>query len=260
MTDNLNQQPSSTTMKLKYLITIALVLIITGLKAQNIVGEVEYRYKIFYDKIYSSLPHLTQQERDRILLTWGNPDGYSTRMKLQFWPEKSLYTFGEPYEVRSYSWQVEDYFIENNLKDQTSLKYMDQMGKTYIVRDSLNAPKWRVMNEIRDILGHMCMKAVTEDPIKGQKITAWFASDIPVPIGPEELFGLPGLILAYDINDGMLIVEAEKIAFGEPKEPITLPKKMKGREVTGSEYQDLVKKFIQTSIESKQAWMWEIRY
>ncbi|WP_111671689.1 GLPGLI family protein [Algoriphagus litoralis] len=247
-------------MKSKILITIVLILLSTGLRAQNIVGEVEYRYKIFYDKIYSSLPYLTEQERDRILLSWGSPDGYSTRMKLQFWPDKSLYTYGEPYEVRSYSWQVEDYFIANNLEDQTYLKYMDQMGKTYIVRGSLNAPKWRVMNEIRDILGHMCMKAVSEDPIKGQKITAWFASDIPVPIGPEEQFGLPGLILAYDINDGMLIVEAEKITFGEPAEIITLPKKMKGREVTGSEYLDLVSEFIKTSTERKQAWMWEIRY
>lgn len=240
--------------------TIALILITTGLKAQNIMGEVEYRYKIFYDKIYSSLPHLTEQERDRILLTWGNPEGYSTRMKLQFWPEKSLYTFGAPYEVRSYSWQVEDYFIENNLEEQTYLKYMDQMGKTYLVRDRLNAPKWRVMNEIRDILGHMCMKAVAEDSIKGQKITAWFASDIPVPVGPEEQFGLPGLILAYDINDGMLIVEAEKITFGEPGEIITLPKKLKGREVSGTEYQVLVQDFIQTSVESKRAWMWGLRY
>ncbi len=240
--------------------TIALILITTGLRAQNIVGEVEYRYRIFYDKIYSSLPHLTQQERDRILLTWGNPEGYSTRMKLQFWPEKSLYTFGAPYEVRSYSWQVEDYFIENNLEEQTYLKYMDQMGKTYLVRDRLNAPKWRVMNEIRDILGHMCMKAVAEDSIKGQKITAWFASDIPVPVGPEEQFGLPGLILAYDINDGMLIVEAEKITFGEPGEIITLPKKLKGREVSGTEYQVLVQYFIQTSVESKRAWMWGLRY
>lgn len=247
-------------MKSKFLKTIVLILISTGLRAQNIVGEVEYRYKIFYDKIYSSLPHLTQQERDRILLSWGNPEGYSTRMKLQFWPEKSLYTFGAPYEVRSYSWQVEDYIIENNLEEQTYLKYMDQMGKTYIVRDSLNAPKWRVMNEIRDILGHMCMKAVAEDSIKGQKITAWFASDIPVPVGPEEQFGLPGLILAYDINDGMLIVEAEKITFGEPGEIITLPKKLKGREVSGTEYQNLVQDFIQTSIESKRAWMWGLRY
>ena len=247
-------------MKLKFLKTILLLLIATGLRAQNIVGEVEYRYKIFYDKIYSSLPHLTQQERDRIQLTWNNPEGYSTRMKLQFWPEKSIYTYGEPYEVRSYSWQVEDYFIENNLQDQTFLKYMDQMGKTYVVRGNLNPPKWRVMNEIRDILGHMCMKAVSEDPVKGQKITAWFASDIPVPIGPEEQFGLPGLILAYDINDGMLIVEAEKITFGEPTEIIALPKKMKGREVSGSEYLDLVSEFIKTSTERKQAWMWEIRY
>ena len=221
-------------MKLKCLKILILLLISTGLKAQNIVGEVEYRYRIFYDKIYSNLPHITEQEKDRILLTWSNPEGYSTRMKLQFWPEKSLYTFGEPYQV--------------------------QMGKTYIVRDSLNTPKWRVMNEIRDILGHMCMKAVSEDSIKGQKITAWFASDIPVPTGPEEQFGLPGLILAYDINDGMLIVEAEKITFGEPEEIISLPKRMRGREVSGTEYLDIAREFIQTSIESRRAWMWEIRY
>ena len=247
-------------MKLKYLKILFLLLVSTGLKAQNIVGEVEYRYRIFYDKIYSSLPHITQQEKDRIQLTWSNPEGYSTRMKLQFWPEKSRYTFGEPYEVRSYSWQVNDYIIENNLEDQTYLKYMDQMGKTYIVRDSLKTPKWRVMNEIRDVLGHMCMKAVAEDSLKGQKITAWFASDIPVPTGPEEQFGLPGLILAYDINDGMLIVEAEKITFGEPEEIIALPKRMRGREVSGAEYQEVVKDFIQTSTESRRAWMWEIRY
>jgi len=247
-------------MKLKYLQILILLLISTGLKAQNMVGEVEYRYRIFYDKIYSNLPHITEQEKDRILLTWSNPDGYSTRMKLQFWPEKSLYTFGEPYQVQSYSWQVKDYFIENNLEDQTYLKYMDQMGKTYIVRDSLNTPKWRVMNEIRDILGHMCMKAVSVDSIKGQIITAWFASDIPVSTGPEEQFGLPGLILAYDINDGMLIVEAEKITFGDPEEIISLPRKMKGREVSGNKYQDIAREFIQSSIESRRAWMWEIRY
>ena len=98
-------------MKLKCLKILILLLISTGLKAQNIVGEVEYRYRIFYDKIYSNLPHITEQEKDRILLTWSNPEGYSTRMKLQFWPEKSLYTFGEPYQVQSYSWQVKDDFI-----------------------------------------------------------------------------------------------------------------------------------------------------
>lgn len=247
-------------MNIKYLKTLLLVLIVTGLKAQNLVGEVEYRYRIFYGKIYASQPYISQQEKDRIMLSWNDPDGYSTRMKLQFWPDKSRYTYGNPYETHSYSWRVDDYFIENNLKDQTYLKYMDQMGKTYLVRDSLEAPKWRIMNEIRDILGHMCMKAVTEDSLRNQKITAWFASDIPVSTGPEEQFGLPGLVLAYEVNDGMLVVEAEKITFGEPQESITLPKKLKGREVSGTKYQDLVREFIETSIESERAWIWDIRY
>jgi hypothetical protein len=86
-------------MKSKFLTTVLLILFSSVLRAQNIKGEVEYRYRIFYDKIYASLPYLNQQEKDRILLSWNNPEGYSTRMKLQFWPEKSLYTFGDPYEI-----------------------------------------------------------------------------------------------------------------------------------------------------------------
>ncbi|UBM60545.1 GLPGLI family protein [Marinilongibacter aquaticus] len=248
-------------MKFKYwAICLCFMALSSGLKAQNTVGEVEYRYRIFYDKIYASMPFISQHERDRIALSWNNPEGYSQRMRLQFWPDKTMYTFGEPYEVRSYSWRVEDYFVENNLKDKTSLKYMDQLAKTYVVRDSLKTPKWRVMNEIREVLGHMCMKAVTEDTLKSQKITAWFAADIPVPAGPENLFGLPGLILAYDVNDGMLVVEAEKIEFGEPKDLIKLPKKLKGKEVSGEEYLSLKKDYIETSIEAERPWVWELRY
>ncbi len=245
--------------KVSLVILVSIFSLFRGF-TQNLVGEVEYRYKIFYDKIYASQSFISEQEKDRIMLSWNNKDGYSTRMKLQFWPEKSLYTYGEDYEVRSYSWRKDDMIISNNLKEKSLLKLVESMGKTYVIQDVLTPPKWKVMNELREIQGHMCMKALTEDTLKDQKIVAWFAADIPVPTGPEELHGLPGLILGYDVNDGMLIVEAEKITFGEPAEEIKFPKKLKGKEVNQAEYDALVAEFKKIAVKAERSWVWEIRY
>lgn len=229
-------------------------------KAQDLTGEIEYRYKIFYDRIYASQSFISSQEKDRILLSWNNTEGYSTRMILQFSPQKSTYTYGEDYELRQYSWRKEDFIVQNNFAERSIEHIIESMGKTYILRDTLVAPKWRVMNELREILGHMCMKAVTEDTLKNQQIVAWFAADIPVPSGPELLNGLPGLILAAEINDGHVYIEAEKINLGEPEEPIKLPRKLKGREVNMAEYDNLLYDFIQTAIKAERSWVWDIRY
>jgi GLPGLI family protein len=228
--------------------------------AQHVIGEVEYRYRLYYNNIYMSLSFLSQHEKDRIMLGWNNPEGYSTRMKLQFSPEKSTYTFGEPYENTRYSYQRDEYIIENNLQDNTFLKVIDAMGKSYIIRDEAKPLKWRVMNEIREVAGYMCMKAVTTDPIKNQEIVAWFAANIPVSAGPEELYGLPGLILRYEVNDNHLIVEAEKVTLGTPKEPIALPAKLKGKEVTQQQFDDLRKKYIADTEKRKNTWVGYIRY
>lgn len=236
------------------------LLLVSAARAQQVVGEVEYRYKIFYDKIYTSQSFISPQERDRTLLSWNNTEGYSTRMILQFSPQKSIYSYGEDYEVRTYSWRKEDYFIVNNFEDQSTLRIIESMGKTHIIKDNLTPPKWKILNELREIQGHMCMKAMTEDTLKNQKIVAWFAADIPVPAGPELLEGLPGLILGVEVNDDQLIIEAEKITFGEPAEPIKLPKKLKGKEMTQAEYDAEVYDFIQTAIKGEKSWVWEIRY
>ncbi len=243
-----------------YLILTALLSFTFKGYSQLLAGEVEYRYKIFYDKIYTSQSFISPQERDRTLLTWNNQEGYSTRMKLQFSPEKSIYTYGEPYDIGNYSWRNEEFMIENDLQNKAFLKLTEAMGKTFIIRDEMQPVKWRVMNELREILGHMCMKAVTTDTLKKQEIVAWFAADIPVSTGPEELYGLPGLILRYEVNGDQLIVEAEKITPGVPADPVKLPKKLKGKEVNQAQFDDEVAKFIQSAEKSQRSWVWELRF
>ncbi|WP_082391322.1 GLPGLI family protein [Jiulongibacter sediminis] len=229
-------------------------------KGQNLTGEIEFRYRINYAEIYASAEYITEQERDRIMLSWGNEEGYSTRMKLQFSPEKTVYTYGEPYELNAWSSFKDNYFIIKNFAESTSMLYLESLGKTYLIEDELKVPKWRIMNELREIVGHMCMKAVTQDTLKGQEIVAWFAADIPVPGGPENLNGLPGMILGYEVNGTQLLVEAERIVLGEPEDPIKLPKKMKGKKVNWQEYNESVAEFIDLSVKAKRPWYWSLRF
>jgi GLPGLI family protein len=68
-------------------------------------------------------------------------------------------------------------------------------------------------------------------------ITAWYTMDIPVPQGPENYWGLPGLIL--EVSDGKTIILCSKIVINpKDKKEIKAPKK--GKVVTQKEYDKIV--------------------
>lgn len=71
------------------------------------------------------------------------------------------------------------------------------------------------------------------------EVTAWYTPQIPVNQGPDEYWGLPGLIL--EVNAGRTTILCSKIVINpqnkEDIEPLT-----KGKEVTKEEYSDIVKK------------------
>ncbi|MEO6404710.1 MAG: GLPGLI family protein [Ferruginibacter sp.] len=99
--------------------------------------------------------------------------------------------------------------------------------KKFIVDDSIRTLKWKMGEETKNILNHVCHKATAtsiyprmsmsiENGMMLRKeiqdtvnITAWFTNDIPVSAGPAEYQGqLPGLILALDINNGRQVYKA----------------------------------------------------
>jgi GLPGLI family protein len=127
------------------------------------------------------------------------------------------------------------------------------------VDDSLHTPKWKVMNQIKDVAGYICMKAVTEDTVKKQKITAWFAGDIPISAGPERYFGLPGVILELDINEGDVVITATKIEFKKLDKELIIPK-TKGKKIKDADYDALLRKHLKDSIKSQRNPYWAIRY
>ena len=68
-------------------------------------------------------------------------------------------------------------------------------------------------------------------------VTAWYTPDIPVNQGPENYWGLPGLIL--EVNDGKTIILCSKIVMNtKEKKEIKAPSK--GKVVTQAEYDKIV--------------------
>lgn len=242
------------------LIALFIALPLVGF-AQAQEGKITYKYTIFWNKIYSKLEFLSQAERDRAVLTWGNEDGYTTKMKLLFNPTESIYTYSEETsEEETYSWRKDDYLIYRNYEEKKIKELQEMLGKTYLIEDELNPYKWRVMNELKEIQGHLCMKAITEDTVKKQTISAWFAADIPVPVGPERLYGLPGVILGVEINDGDVIIEASDIQFKSVAEELKLPRKLKGKEIDLIKYQELIAEHIKNSVATQNNPFWSMRF
>ena len=117
-------------------------------------------------------------------------------------------------------------------------------GKSYIIEDSLKAPRWLIKNEMKEIAGHVCMNAFYNDTLRKQRIIAWYALDIPIQGGPGRFYGAPGLILEVNINDGALVITADKIELKKLTTELDFPKRAKGKKINEKEYIELLKKDI----------------
>ena len=68
-------------------------------------------------------------------------------------------------------------------------------------------------------------------------VTAWYTMDVPVPQGPENYWGLPGLIL--EVSDGKTTILCSKIVIN-PKEKKEIKAPKNGKVVTQKEYDKIV--------------------
>ena len=227
-------------------------------QAQSHEGVVTYERVQYYTKIIARLDFLSQEEKDRAKLTWGNDDEWKEKTVLYFNDKESKY---ENLNEEGGWGRPEDFVIYRNYEKEKKTDFESVSGKTYLVEDSLSTPQWKVMNKIKEIKGYLCMMAVSKDTIKNQTITAWFANDIAVQSGPEKFFGLPGLILELDINDGDVIITADKVEL-KPVTPeqLALPKKLKGKKLNQQQYNLLLADLIRTSIKGRRNPYWSIRY
>ncbi len=106
--------------------------------------------------------------------------------------------------------------------------------KKYIIDDTLRPLKWKLEEDTMTILGYVCHKATTTQAMRmgggrrfiqnadtsatktpalpqQQPVVAWYTDAIESQAGPENFYGLPGLILKTDLNNGTLVFTATSI-------------------------------------------------
>ena len=109
-------------------------------------------------------------------------------------------------------------FSDFNKEESCALR--EFMTRDFRVRDSLQRPAWKLQPERRKIGDYVCMKATAE--LEGDMVTAWFTPEIPVPAGPAEYYGLPGLVLAVERLDETIFL-ATKVELGPPDPGLLVP-------------------------------------
>lgn len=166
-----------------------------------------------------------------------------------------------------------------NVKTEKVIIDKEFFGKEFLINDSLPKLAWKLEGESKKIGQYNCFKATAVRPasesdfrnfrFRGKDdekkegetkkdssnsktnlmdqwekpeeiiITAWYSPEIPVNQGPENYWGLPGLIL--EVNDGKTSILCSKIVMNT-KDKVEIKPATKGKQVTQAEYDEIVKK------------------
>lgn len=232
--------------------------------SQPMEGRIRYLVTRHWTKMMSHLDYMSKQSRERASYMWGNRSEWKTYSNLFFNETQTKYESSEekaePEEEGGYAWRKEMFFLKRDFEKNTQFDGRTIMSKGYLIEDTLLTPKWRILNDLKEVAGHVCMKATLTDTMRKQTIVAWFAQDMPHKGGPESFFGLPGMILEIDVNDGAMVLTADLIEMKKLSNELDPPAKLKGKKIKQADYEKLVKEQMKMRIAEEQPWYWNLPY
>ena len=98
----------------------------------------------------------------------------------------------------SVTFGVPDEKVYSNYNTGVTFKSFTANGKFTLIKSELPTYEWELTRETKEILGIKVRKAVIKSEDKEE--TAWYAPQITYKAGPEDIWGLPGLILEYQVD------------------------------------------------------------
>jgi hypothetical protein len=111
------------------------------------------------------------------------------------------------------------------------------MGRVFLISGERPQPQWRITGEQSEFAGFVVMKATANDGER--QIEAWFTPQIPVPGGPGEYGGLPGMILSLSIDEGRVVYSATGVSL-TPVDPGAIRAPTEGEEISRDDYEVIV--------------------
>jgi len=156
---------------------------------------------------------------------------------------------GMPHEINDNSFQKiiksekkRSYYknlAANRIVQETTLG-----GEKLLIINKFHQIEWKLTKEKKDIGKYQCYKAIL---IKGKEllgydenmtIETWYSPELPVPFGPLNFDGLPGLIL--ELKLGRNIYYSTSIKFNTQKKIVPLTD---GKEISQQEYSMFLQQF-----------------
>jgi len=151
--------------------------------------------------------------------------------------------------------------LYKNSQTKKYLKAEEFANKNYIITDVLKNYNWDLTQETKKIGGYTCYKAISITKVtkkelqeyevekakqsknktsffnlkkpKDNKITVWYNPEIPVSHGPNQYWGLPGLIM--EVNENNIIILCSKVVLN-PKDKKSIKAPKKGKVISQNAY------------------------
>lgn len=115
------------------------------------------------------------------------------------------------------------YIVSENISSSKRFYTLKQhKNNHYLITGETPSIQWKIENKTKRIGEHKCQLAM--GILVGEQYEAWFTTDIPIPFGPWELYGLPGLILEASNTTGTRKYVFNEIKILRPNQSILLPK------------------------------------
>lgn len=262
----------------KLTVVILICLVALPIYAQKIQGVATYQTKTTIDlsRFNRGGQQMTEQRKKQIMERMKN--FLEKEYTLTFNNEESFYKEEEKLAAPGQGGGWGGGFTQGGIYKNTATKAYarenNMMGKTFLVKDTINALEWELVKEskmigqypvfkavaTRDIEANMWSRmgrraraaqkanakktdstATTQEPEEDEPttetITAWYTPMIPASHGPDEFGGLPGLILELSTNNTTML--CTKVVLN-PKEEVIIDVPSKGKEVSRAEYVAIV--------------------
>lgn len=246
-----------------FAVLACLTLLPPAAESQEMEGRIRYLVVHNWSKKLAAVDYISKQRREREAYIWGSRSEWKMYSEMYFTPTTTLYQESEEHaepDDDGYSWRKEPFMVRRDFEKNADLEIFTMLGKKYVLQDSIHGQDWKILNDMKEVAGHVCMNAFWEDTVKLQKVSVWFALDIPISSGPERFCGLPGMILEADVNDGALLLTADKIELYPLTGQTAPPAKMKGKKITESEFLDMLKKHVEEKRKAEDPPYYGIRY
>ena len=239
---------------MKKLLFVVACLVGMSAQAQLSEGTIIYTETMYFE--LKDKPEGVDEERWEQIKAM-IPESRDTKRQLLFNQEATVYKhYKDPNEQVEYDegrggmfkmqFERPDEISFVDLKNGTFTEQRDMFGKMFLIEDTVEARKWKIIPEQKAIMGYNCMKAMYEDT--SMTVEVWFTPQIPIQAGPMKISGLPGLAMEVilrgeQMRGGHMEIKATTINETLVAEELVRPEK--GKKVTNEEFEEIQAKKIE---------------